>query len=142
MSVTPVVSPCQTKCVKNVPTGGLFHTWNHTADDDDLCLESYRCSAGGERMDGLLNEKKATRAANRNPKTRLKMQRREKISGILIWAPFKDIAFSLLFLRCCLSFLSFLISLSRAWTPAAETRLGSDQRARHRGWTFGYKRWR
>lgn len=78
-------------------------------------------------MDGLPNEKKATRAANRNLKILVKMQKREKISRILIWAPFKDIAFSLLFLRCCLSFLSFLISLSRAWTPAAETRLGSDQ---------------
>lgn len=70
------------------------------------------------------------------------MQRREKISRILIWAPFKDIAFSLLFLRCCLSFLSFLISLSRAWTPAAETRLGSDQREWQHWWMFGYKRWR
>lgn len=70
------------------------------------------------------------------------MQKREKISRILIWAPFKDIAFSLLFLRCCLSFLSFLFSLSRAWTPAAETRLGSDQQERQQWWTFGYKRWR
>lgn len=40
----------------------------------------------------------------------------------MIWVPVKDIAFSLPFLRCCLSFLSFQICLCRAWTPAAETR--------------------
>lgn len=40
----------------------------------------------------------------------------------MILIPFKDIAFFLPFLRCCLSFLSFLICLSHAWTPAAETR--------------------
>lgn len=32
---------------------------------------------------------------------------------------FKDIAFSLLFLHCCPSSLSFQISLYRVWTPVA-----------------------
>lgn len=83
-------------------------------------------NSGGEKngwMDCWMTRKQPEQPTA-NLKIRVKMQKQKRISRILIWAPFKDIAFSLLFLQCCLSFLSFLISLSHAWTPAAEMRLG------------------